>query len=202
MTFNKIVLLLITIPALAFSGEEADINIIIITPKIETLEIQSISSFFTVNHQAYPLLPSVIRFNYIEYPIFTAQEALCIIDNGKSLYKTVHRGTFIALPVTIKPADTKTKLTVSISEEQNEDFSFLPKNDKYSKVPIKLYFIDVSSEKISESLIEIVPNKQYPIKEVEGKTIFVFLPKDKRANPNTINVNNYSLPLEVHYHSP
>ncbi|MCH9619037.1 MAG: hypothetical protein SP4CHLAM5_11820 [Chlamydiia bacterium] len=202
MLFNKISWLLFTIPALAFCAEEADINIVIITPKIETLEIQSISGFFTANHQSYPLLPSVIRFNYIEYPIFTAQEALCILDNGKPLYKTVQRGSFIALPVTIKPTNVETNLTVSVSEEQEKRFIFLPRDKNSSKVAIKLFFIDISKGEVTHSFIEILPNKHYPIEEVQGKTLFIFIPKTEKEGQNTININNYSLPLEVHYHTP
>lgn len=199
MKFNTILIALATIPAFTFSAEEANINIYIVTPKLQTLDI---GSGFSANHQSYPLLPSVIRHNYIEYPIFSAREALCIQDTGTQLYKTVKRGAFIALPVTITTDPVNTDITVSISEEDKKQFSFLAQKYPDPNVPIKLYFIDVSSSEISTSLIEILPNKRYSIDEVKGKTIFVFLPKDPSSSIESINMSYYSLPLEVHYHSP
>ena len=199
MTLNKILISLITLPAFAFTATEADLDIFIITPNIETIEL---GSFFTPNHQAYPLLPSVIKYNLIEYPIFTGYEGLNILENRKWLYKYLHKDTFIHIPLVIIDAKTKKEIMVSISEENTKHFSLLPNGSEFSKVPIKLFLIDFSEAKLQSKPIEIKPNKKYPLEKLSGKSLFIFIPKKKNSTQQVLYTDDYYLPLEVHYHSP
>lgn len=199
MSIKKIVMTFISIPVLAFCADQADIQIYITTPNVNLGEI---GAYFNANHQSYPLLPAIIKYNAIEYPIFSEKEAFEVLNNGFTITKELQKETFIALPITLKTPKTKSGLTISLSEENYDTFRLLPKYDNSSKVVVKLFVIDFNSGKLPHPIKELKPGKKYTLKDVENKSLFLFIPKTKMNKNKYINMNHYYLPLEVHYHSP
>ena len=168
---------------------------------IEQADIE-IGSFFITNHQSYPLTPEEQKRQYDIYNIFSSKDAFGILHSNSSLFGNLPRGTFLSLHYTLPDSNTNKDLQVSFKVKHSEEYALLPLEEGGKKIPIKVYLIDITKPANVQKPIELRPNQKYSLGKIEGKTLFMVIPKKSKISGETVDFNNYTLPLEVIYHAP
>lgn len=204
--YKKTTALIIALSTFGFAAD-ANIDINITIPAIDnesTLEGYQveIGSFFTPNHQFYPLTPDQHKRNHNQDTIFSAKEAFAILYNNGSLFKDVPRGRLLSLHLTINKQAEDSPISVSVSSSSSKSFKLIPIDKEKSPIRVKIYLVDLNSSELTNPIIEVFPGERYSVEQVSGRTLFMLIPNKGWASFQTINFNDYSIPLEVTYHSP
>lgn len=161
-----------------------------------------ISSYFTSNHQAYPLTPNEEKVNQNQQPIFSSNDAFIVLEQGKIPFGHIPRGKLLSLEITMPKSAPSSEMTVSFTEKQLNDFALISLKHNEKSIPIKVYLIDKSKPAQFQKVIEVKAGEKYSLERVSGKSLFIIIPKKAWITADTVDINQYTLPMEVHYHTP
>lgn len=196
MIFIKALLVFSTITQMLVAQEAQILTTFTVAPLNSTNSDQiQLGQFFTPNHHAYPLDPSPLKMNQVRRPIFSGKEAIGILINAP-LHPIFRQQVFITLNYTITKNSNESEIVFSVRDAKNPSFTLLPKDENLRAIEAKIYLIDTSLAAKDQELIEVIPNKQFLLKKIEGRTLFLYV-------PNTFgnDLRNYTIPLEVKYDS-
>ena len=194
MIISKKLLILVTISQMLIAEEAHILTTFTVGPlnSVGSNQIQ-LGQFFTPNHHAYPLDPSPLKMNQVRRPIFSGIEAIGILTNAP----VFRQNAFVTLNYTITPHPKESELLFSVKDEKNDSFTLISKEGNLRTIEAKIYLIDTSLAAKDQTLLEVIPGKQFLLREIQGKTLFLYV-ADTFGN----DLRNYTIPLEVRYDSP